>query len=145
MLKKFFKYDQQPTRLGAQKKAWGTMNSNANTNASAGNKSVPKTIARQSADARHNNSNDSRKSTSQKENKPTVAPTSKVDSRSASATPPLADPSSSRSQNNTPTFTPEGQFDMSAFKSGFEERLRLHLEGTDIDEVRIIFVLWDFV
>jgi hypothetical protein len=131
---------QQPTRLGSTKKSWGTApgsNANANANPAAapspasnkgGNQRV---IARQSADARHN-TNDGRKTTAQRDNKPSVAP--KLDSRSASTTPPPNDPSSSRSQNNTPTVATENQFNKDAFKAGFKERLQSHLDNNaDID------------
>uniref|UniRef100_A0AC34FLS9 MIF4G domain-containing protein n=1 Tax=Panagrolaimus sp. ES5 TaxID=591445 RepID=A0AC34FLS9_9BILA len=124
--------DQQ--RLGSTKK-WGNANANVNTNTPSGNnKPAPRVIARQSNDARQN-SNDVRKSGIHKENKPAVAPTPKIDSRSASTTPPPTDPSSSRSQNNTPTVTPETEFNKGAFKTGFKERLQSFLDGTNVDEI----------
>uniref|UniRef100_A0A914PAE0 Uncharacterized protein n=1 Tax=Panagrolaimus davidi TaxID=227884 RepID=A0A914PAE0_9BILA len=96
--------NQQPTRLGCTKKSWGAMPGSyayANSKKSAaapppasnkgGNQRV---IARQSADARHN-TNDARSSNAHRDNKPSVASTSKLDSRSASTTPPPNDSLSS--------------------------------------------------
>uniref|UniRef100_A0AC35GHA9 MI domain-containing protein n=1 Tax=Panagrolaimus sp. PS1159 TaxID=55785 RepID=A0AC35GHA9_9BILA len=134
--------NQQPTRLASTKKSWNTVqgsNANANPNSAvapppASNKGGnQRVIPRQSADARHN-TNDARKSNVQRDNKPSVAPTPKIDSRSASTTPPLNNPSSNRSQNNTPTVASEDQFNKAEFKAGFKERLQSHLDNNaDID------------
>uniref|UniRef100_A0AC35FU30 MIF4G domain-containing protein n=1 Tax=Panagrolaimus sp. PS1159 TaxID=55785 RepID=A0AC35FU30_9BILA len=83
-------------------------------------------ITRQSVDAR--------KSTAQRDNKTSIAPILKIDSRSASTTPPPNDLSSSGSQNKTPTVASEDQFNKAAFKAGFKERLQSHLDNNaDID------------
>uniref|UniRef100_A0A914P203 MI domain-containing protein n=1 Tax=Panagrolaimus davidi TaxID=227884 RepID=A0A914P203_9BILA len=136
---------EQPTRLCSTKKSWGAVpgsNAYANSNSKkyagapppASNKGGnQRVIARQSADARHN-TNDARSSNAHRDNKPSVAPTPKLDSRSASTTPPPNDSLSSCSKNNTPTVASEDQFNKAAFKAGFKERLQSHLDNNaDID------------
>uniref|UniRef100_A0AC34GD05 MIF4G domain-containing protein n=1 Tax=Panagrolaimus sp. ES5 TaxID=591445 RepID=A0AC34GD05_9BILA len=122
------KIDQQ--RLGSTKN-WEIANVNTNT-PSANNKYLGIIIPQQSTDARQN-SNDVRESAAHKENKSAIAPTPMIDSRSTSTTPPPTDPSSSRSQNNTPTVAPETEFNKGAFKTGFKERLQSFVDGTNVD------------
>jgi hypothetical protein len=129
------KCEQQPTRLGAEKKAWGKPQINTPNAPSPNNKQIPKVISRQSADNRQQTSNDVRKSGMQKETKPAPPQNPKGGSRSVSTTPPPAEPTSSRSQNNSPTFTPEDKFDKTAFKSGFKECLQSYLDGISADDV----------